>query len=108
MKSSRTMQCVRAGLTVALGLTLVFGSGSVRAQQDQPNRSQYAGMEHIGGEVASVDGMNLTVKTENEKMVQIVTTTNTRVMRGRGLAVKIGDLKVGDGRTWARRISRAR
>jgi hypothetical protein len=97
MKSIRTMQCVRAGLTVALGLTLAVGASVARAQQDQPNRSQYAGMEHIGGEVASVDGMNLTVKTENEKMVQIVTTTNTRVMRGRGIAVKIGDLKVGDG-----------
>lgn len=91
------MQCVQAGLTAALGLTLALGATTARAQQDQPSRSQYAGMEHIGGEVASVNGMNLTVKTEDDKMVQIVTTTNTRVMRGRGNAVKIGDLKVGDG-----------
>ena len=97
MKSTRTMQCVQAGLTAALGLTFALGATTVRAQQDQPSRSQYAGMEHIGGEVASVNGMNLTVKTEDDKMVQIVTTTNTRVMRGRGNAVKIGDLKVGDG-----------
>jgi hypothetical protein len=91
------MQCVQAGLTAALGLTIALGAGTARAQQDRPDRSQYAGMEHIGGEVAAVNGMNLTVKTEDDKMVQIVTTTNTRVMRGRGNAVKIGDLKVGDG-----------
>jgi len=91
------MQYVQAGLTAALGLTLALGATTARAQQDQPSRSQYAGMEHIGGEVAAVNGMNLTVKTEDDKMVQIVTTTNTRVMRGRGNAVKIGDLKVGDG-----------
>jgi len=91
------MQYVQAGLTAALGLSLALGATTARAQQDRPDRSQYAGMEHIGGEVASVNGMTLTVKTENDKMVEIATTTNTRVMRGHGNAVKIGDLKVGDG-----------
>lgn len=97
MNSTRTMQCVQAGLSAALGLTLALGATNARAQQEQPARSQYAGMEHIGGEVASVNGMTLTVKTEDDKLVHIVTTTNTRVMRGRGNAVKVGDLKVGDG-----------
>jgi len=54
-------------------------------------------MEHIGGEVVSVNGATLTVKTEDDKMVQIVTTTNTRIMRGRGNTVKLADLKAGDG-----------
>jgi hypothetical protein len=81
----------------ALGLMLGLNTGMLRAQQDAPARSQYADMEHVGGEVAAVAGATLTVKTEDGKMRQIVTTTNTRIMRGRGNAVKLADLKVGDG-----------
>jgi hypothetical protein len=97
MMSSGRMLWRRAGLGLALGVLSAVGAGTMRAQQDRPDRSQYEGMEHTGGEVVSVDGMKLTVKTEDDKVVQIVTTTNTRVMRGRGNAVKLADLKVGDG-----------
>jgi len=37
------------------------------------------------------------VKTEDDSTAQIVTTDNTRVMKGRGNTVKVADLKVGDG-----------
>ena len=97
MMNTRMMRCRRPALAVALGIALGVNVGMMRAQQDAPARSQYAGMEHIGGEVAAVDGATLTVKTEDDKMVQIVTTTNTRIMRGRGNTVKLADLKVGDG-----------
>jgi len=50
----------------------------------------------VDGEVTAVSGQTLTVKTE-EGLVQVVTTDNTRVMKGRGITVKIADLKVGDG-----------
>jgi hypothetical protein len=58
----------------------------------------FAGMQRVGGEVTAVSGANLTVKTEDGASVQIVTTTNTRVMKGRGgVTVPVADLKVGDG-----------
>lgn len=97
MMSSRRMHWRRAGLGWTLGMLCALSAGGMQAQMDAPARSQYGEMEHVGGEVASVDGAKLTVKTENDKMVQIVTTTNTRIMRGRGNAVKLADLKVGDG-----------
>jgi hypothetical protein len=54
-------------------------------------------MQRVGGEITGVNGTTLTVKTEDGTTMQIVTTDNTRVMKGRGVAVKISDLKVGDG-----------
>jgi hypothetical protein len=82
---------------MALAIMVPLGTGALHAQQSESNRSQYASMDHIAGEVTAVNGATLTVKTENDKMVDIVTTTNTRVMRGRGIAAKLADLKVGDG-----------
>jgi hypothetical protein len=46
---------------------------------------------------ADDDVATLTVKTEDGGLMQIVTTDNTRVMKGRGVTVKISELKVGDG-----------
>jgi hypothetical protein len=51
----------------------------------------------VGGEVTGVNGSTLTVKTEEGTTMQIVTTDNTRVMKGRGVTVKVSELKVGDG-----------
>jgi len=61
----------------------------------------YAGMQRVAGEVTAVSGATLTVKTEDNGLMQIVTTENTRVMKGRGVTVKVADLKVGDGVTAA-------
>ena len=97
MMNTRMMRCRRAALAVTLGTLCGLSAGTMRAQQGPPDRSQYANMEHIGGEVAAVDGATLTVKTEDDKTMKIVTTTNTRITRGRGNAVKLADLKVGDG-----------
>jgi hypothetical protein len=58
-------------------------------------------MQRVAGEVTAVSGATLTVKTEDGGSMQIVTTDNTRVMKGRGVTVKVGDLKVGDGVTAA-------
>jgi hypothetical protein len=60
-------------------------------------RGQFAGMQRLGGEVTAINGATLTVKTEDGSSAQIVTTDNTRVMKGRGVTVKVADLKVGDG-----------
>jgi predicted RNA-binding protein len=62
---------------------------------------QFAGMQRVAGEVTAVSGTTLTVKTEEGATLQIVTTDNTRVMKGRGTAVKVAELKVGDGVTAA-------
>ncbi|SEG48672.1 Myosin N-terminal SH3-like domain-containing protein [Bryocella elongata] len=87
----------------------------------------YAGMQRAAGEVVSVSGANITVKTEDGSTLTIVTTDNTRVMKGGGrmgmgrqgggesarpagaadgagrgtmmTEAKVGDLKPGDGVT---------
>jgi hypothetical protein len=86
---------------VALGMMLCAGA-AVRAQdldggQQGGGRGQFAGMQRVAGEVTAVSGTTLTVKTEDGGLMQVVTTDNTRVMKGRGVTVKIAELKVGDG-----------
>lgn len=60
-------------------------------------RGQFAGMQRVQGEVTAVAGSTLTIKSEDGTSFQVVTTDNTRVMKGRGVTVKVADLKVGDG-----------
>jgi hypothetical protein len=94
----------RSAMMAAVMLGMVVGTGAVRAQDaggmqqgDRPGRGAFAGMQRVAGEVTSVAGATLTVKTEDGAAMQVVTTDNTRVMKGRGVTVKIADLKVGDG-----------
>jgi hypothetical protein len=75
--------------------------GQDAGEAQQGGRGQFAGMQRVAGEVTAVSGATLTVKTEDGGLMQIVTTDNTRVMKGRGVTVKVGDLKVGDGVTAA-------
>jgi hypothetical protein len=86
-----------------LAVVLMLGAGGMVLAQsgngdggDQA-RAAFAGMQRVAGEVTAVSGTTLTVKTEDSGTMQIVTTDNTRVMKGRGVTVKIADLKVGDG-----------
>jgi hypothetical protein len=72
---------------------VVFGM-AVGASAQEPGA--FAGMQRVNGEVTAVSGATLTIKTEDGAM-QIVTTTNTRVMKGRGITVPVADLKLGDG-----------
>jgi hypothetical protein len=96
---SRQMRGRRAVVTAVLGIvTAMTAAVPMRAQQDQPDRGQLAGMERIAGEVTAVSGATVTVKTEDDATRQIVTTVNTRIMRSRATA-KVTDLKVGDGVT---------
>ena len=95
-----------AGTAAAVVLMggMLFPALPARAQEQTepsdgaaPQRGQFAGMQRAGGEITAVSGANLTVKTPEGATVQVVTTANTRVMKGRGITVKIADLKVGDG-----------
>jgi hypothetical protein len=99
-------KAMRRNVMMAVVLGLVVGTGSIlRAQAGAPSqeegRAAFAGMQRVAGEVTGVAGSTLTVKTEDGGTMQIVTTDNTRVMMGRGVTVKIADLKVGDGVTAA-------
>ena len=82
---------------------MLFPAFSVRAQEPAEQgagggqRGQFAGMQRAGGEVTAVAGTTLTVKAEDGATYQIVTTANTRLMKGRGVTVKLADVKVGDG-----------
>ncbi len=91
-------------VVLAMVLAAAHAVGPVaRAQEpggdagQRGGRGQFAGMQRLGGEVTAVDGANITVKTEDGATMHIVTTDNTRVMKGRGVTVKVADLKVGDG-----------
>jgi len=88
---------------LALALAAVLGAGAA-AQEAGPQgggqRGQFAGMpgmQRVAGEVTGVNGATVTVKTEDGSTMQIVTTDNTRMMKGQGVAVKAADLKAGDG-----------
>jgi hypothetical protein len=101
--------------TAVFALALVIAASASRAMaQDAPapgaggrqrgpfaGGGQFAGLPRVGGEVVAVSGSTITVKTEDGAVMQIVTTDNTRIIKGRpnegGGTVKATDLKVGDG-----------
>ena len=85
---------------VLMTLLMPLCAVNTRAQEtDRPGagRGQYAGMQRIGGVITAVSGPQVTIKTVDGALYQVVTTDNTRVMRGRGEAIKVTDLKAGDG-----------
>ena len=95
-----------SGLAIArvLAMGLMLPALSARAQEPGEQmvgpgggRGQFAGMQRVVGEVTAISGSTLTVKGEDGATFQVVTTDNTRVMKGRGVTVKVADLKVGDG-----------
>ena len=93
-----------ARLAIVVVAVMLGGGASMQAQDSggwvigaqKSERGQINGMQRVDGEVTAVSGTTLTVKTE-DGLMQVVTTDNTRVMKGRGVTVKIADLKVGDG-----------
>lgn len=96
------IRLLAAGAVVAAGLALgVVGLYAQEPGEQAVPRGQFAGMQRVAGEVTGVNGATLTVKTEEGTTMQVVTTDNTRVMKGRGVTVKVGELKVGDGVTAA-------
>ena len=85
---------------VVMALLMPLCAANTRAQEtDRPGggRGQYAGMQRIGGVITAVSGLQLTIKTVDGAVYQVVTTDNTRVVRGRGETIKLTDLKAGDG-----------
>jgi hypothetical protein len=86
----------RVWVAVAV-LGIAAGLSAQEPGQQGGGPGAFAGMQRAGGEVTAVNGANLTIKTEDGSSMQIVTTTNTRVMKGRGVTVAVADLKVGDG-----------
>jgi hypothetical protein len=97
MRRSAMMAAVMLGMVVGTGCVARAQDAGGMQQGDRPGRGAFAGMQRVAGEVTSVAGATLTVKTEDGAAMQVVTTDNTRVMKGRGVSVKVADLKVGDG-----------
>jgi hypothetical protein len=117
---TRLLQAGRTLAAASVALGFLVAVAPVRAQ-DAPASQQsgrrgggqgrpFAGMQRVAGEVVSVAGANVTVKTEDGSTVTVVTTDNTRIMKGRGGrngadggpgTVKVADLKPGDGITAA-------
>lgn len=67
------------------------------ADSPRPGRGQFAGMQRVYGTVTAISGPQMTLKAEDGAVYQVVTTDNTRLMRGRGEAIKLADVKPGDG-----------
>jgi hypothetical protein len=67
------------------------------ATEQESGRARFAGMQRVGGVITAIAGPQVTIKTADGMVYQIVTTDNTRVMRGRGNPGKLADLKAGDG-----------
>lgn len=92
-------------MAVAATAGVLLAGAPLRAQDQEPSsapgarggRGQFAGMQRVSGEVTAVAGANVTLKSEDGSAVTVVTTENTRVMKGRGNTVKVGDIKPGDG-----------
>src|ERR1700761_1099439 len=85
---------------VALALLIPLRAVSARAQDSAAQgagRGQFAGMQRIGGTITAITGPQVTIKTVDGVVYQVVTTDNTRVMRGRGNTIKLAELKAGDG-----------
>jgi hypothetical protein len=90
----------RKWAAVALALLLPLGAASADAQDSAgpaTGRGQFAGMQRIGGTITAIAGPQVTIKTVDGTVYRVVTTDNTRVMRGRGNPAKLTDLKAGDG-----------
>ena len=87
-------------LAVCLAALLCAWTGSLRAQDAEMSSAgrggPFAGMPRVAGEVVSVTGATVTIKGEDGTYT-IVTTDNTRIMKGRGNTVKVAELKPGDG-----------
>lgn len=84
---------------IALALVVPLAGSTARAQDrgQQGRRGEFAGMQRIGGTITAVSGPQVTIKTVDGAVYQVVTTDNTRVMHGRGEPIKLADLKPGDG-----------
>ncbi|HVG26613.1 MAG TPA: hypothetical protein VM865_03320 [Acidobacteriaceae bacterium] len=80
-----------------LGLATVQRARAQETSEQGAGRQRFAGMQRVGGQVTAVSGANVTIKAEDGATYQVVTTDNTRVMRGRGVALKVSELKPGDG-----------
>jgi hypothetical protein len=94
---------IRLGLAAAL-ICLMPTPRCAQAQEpgqqavgNGRGRGEFAGMQRVAGEITAVSGATVTVKAEDGVSYKIVTTDNTRMMRGRGVPLKLADLKVGDG-----------
>lgn len=88
-----------AAVVLAGGFTPRQGMAQEPGEQTtgRGGMGQFAGMQRVAGEVTAVAGANVTVKTEDGSTVTVVTTDNTRLMKGRGVTIKLSDLKTGDG-----------
>lgn len=83
-----------AATLLACGLGMPAGAQA----PDQPaGRGGFQGMQRVAGVVTAVSGDTLSIKGEDGAAFQVVTTANTRVMKGMGNPVKVADLKAGDG-----------
>ena len=85
------------GWSVSFAIVMLVCGGAVAQQaQDEGAYSMGAQGRMVRGTITATAGDKLTLKTEEGEVFQVVTTTNTRLMKDRQ-PVKIADVHVGDG-----------
>lgn len=98
--SGRGVACAALVLSFAVGprMVLAQAGGQAGAQQDDagPGRGGFAGGQMVRGTVTGFSGTTLSLKTDVGEQYQVVTTTNTRIMKDRQ-TVKLADIAVGSG-----------
>ena len=92
-KKVRAMH-LKAKWFAGLAVLLLAMGGSALAQDGPPGGGFAGGGQMVRGTVTAAAGDKLTVKTDTGEVYQVVTTTNTRVMKNRQ-PVKIADITVG-------------
>jgi hypothetical protein len=109
---------IRKWITVGISVMLLVpvcqmsaqdagGQAGAGAARQGRGGGQFAGMQRVGGEVTGVSGATVSIKDEKGVAFQVVTTDNTRIMKGRPTTggdggsgpttIKVADLKAGDG-----------
>ncbi|WP_128911308.1 hypothetical protein [Granulicella sibirica] len=92
MAYSMNLRGLVLGAVLAIGLPVLAQDGG--GQMGSGNG--FAGGQRVSGTVTAVAGDKLTVKSETGDIYQVVTTTNTRVMKDRQ-PIKLADIPVGSG-----------
>ena len=94
---TKTFATMAATVLTALLLASPLHAQDPPAMAGGQGGGQFAGMQRVAGEISAVSDSTVSLRSEDGSTVSIVTTENTRVMKGRGVTVKVAELKPGDG-----------
>jgi hypothetical protein len=87
----------KAAKTFVFAVSMLIPATTFFAQEQSGGFDPVPGMQRVGGQITAISGDRLTIKAQDGLVYQVVTTTNTRMMKQGGATFKPSELKVGDG-----------